>query len=402
MWDIHKYLPGTNLSNMNFIVGTFNTADLFTFTFTPPSPSKDQPTLAIAKKHQAIGNHSWLGLSPKTNADSNDRFLYATAWTEPPAIAAYKAQDSGKTITPINSKPVRARSGYVCASKSHVYTCGGPTGEAFTIDANGGVGDLVQELEFVDDKASDKPTGALHGDFGGLRHGSHSVDLSPDMNSLYIADIGRNAIFTYSVDNSHATSGKQHLTLGSKHISPRPNDGPRHTWPHPSGKILYSLQEHTSIVDLFSVASDGVTLTHIGGVRIIPADKHESAYWADEVRLSTASSTPKYMYASTRGLAAETKGYVAVFELEPDGTVASEQPVCIWETPTSGGIANAIEPAPQQEEFGGVEYLAMTDSQEGWVFMLSFDGKEIREVARVNLGKTAEGKVVQAATAVWL
>lgn len=389
---------------MNFIVGTFNTPDLFTLTFNPPSTLTRQAPLVIANKSQAIGNHSWLGLSPKSNENDTERFLYATAWTEPPSIAAYRVKSNGSTITidPINSKPVRARSGYVCASTTHVYSCGGPTGEAFSIAPDGGVGNLVQNLEFVDPGADDKPSGALHGDFGGLRHGSHSVDLSPDMRSLYIADIGRNAIFTYSIDDQHASSGKQHLTLGSKHISPRPNDGPRHTWPHPSGRILYSLQEHTSMVDLFAVAADGVTLTHKHGVRIIPADKDPKDYWADEVRLSTGSNTPKYMYASTRGLADETKGYVAVFELKPDGSVVSDQAIHIWETPTTGGIANAIEPAPSSANHDGVEYLAMTDSLEGWVFILSFDGKEVREVARVNLGKTEGGAVVQAATAVWL
>jgi carboxy-cis,cis-muconate cyclase len=387
---------------MNFIVGTFNTPDLFTLTFNPPSTRTRQAPLIIANKSPAIGNHSWLGLSPKKDNDTKEKFLYATAWTEPPSVAAYSAKDNGLTITPINSKPVRARSGYVCASNTHIYSCGGPTGEAFAIASDGGVGELVQELDFVDKDAEDKPSGALHGDFGGLRHGSHSADLSPDMQSLYIADIGRNAIFTYSIDNQHASSGKQHLTLGLKHISPRPNDGPRHTWPHPSGKILYSLQEHTSIVDLFTVADDGVTLMHKHGVRIIPADKDPKDYWADEVRLSTRSGTPRYMYASTRGLAAETKGYVAVFELHTDGNVVSEEAIHIWETPTSGGIANAIEPAPWSEDFEEVEYLAMTDSLEGWVFMLSFDGEEVKEVARVSLGKTDAGEVVQAATAVWL
>ena len=390
---------------MNFIVGTFNTPDLFTFTFNPPSTRTRQAPLVITNKSPAIGNHSWLGLSPKAEATADERLLYATAWTEPPSIAAYSVKSRGASITPINSKPVRARSGYVCASRSHIYSCGGPTGEAFTIAPDGGVGELVQELDFVDKDADDKPSGALHGDFGGLRHGSHSVDLSPDMRSLYIADIGRNAIFTYSIDNDHASSGgeKQHLTLGSKHISPRPNDGPRHTWPHPSGKVLYSLQEHTSMVDLFAIAVDGVTLTHTHGVRIIPAGKDPKDYWADEVRLSTRSPTaPRYLYASTRGLAAATKGYVAVFELHPDGSMVSEEPICIWETPTSGGIANAIEPAPWSEDHGDREYLAITDSLEGWVFVLSFDGREVREAARVGLGRTEGGEVVQAATAVWL
>ena len=158
------------------------------------------------------------------------------------------------------------------------------------------------------------------------------------------------------------------------------------------------------MVDLFSVADDGVTLTHLSGVRIIPDDKHENEFWADEVRLSTGPdrTRPTYMYASTRGLKPETKGYVAVFGLNEDGTLASEQALDIWETPTSGGIANAIEPAPWSVSTDGTEYLSMTDSEEGWVFILGFDGKKIREVQRVNLGRTDDGAIVKAATAVWL
>ena len=301
---------------------------------------------------------------------------------------------------------MRARSGYVCVSRTYIYSAGGPTGEVFTIKPDGGVGDLVQELSFVDSNGGSKASDAPHGDFGGLRSGSHSVDLSPDHKSLYIADIGRNCIWTYSINTARA-SKEPHLKLGSKHMSPRSNDGPRHTWPHPNGKMLYSLQEHSSMVDLFAVAEDGVTLSHLQGFKIIPADKDPKEYWADEVRLSNTDpaskdAKPIYMYASTRGLEAHIKGYVAVFALNEGGTVVDERAIHIWETPTSGGIANAIEPAPWRKEHDGLEYLAMTDSEEGWVFALSFDGREIKEIARVNLGKTEDGEVRQAATAVWL
>lgn len=390
---------------MDLIVGTFNTPDLFTLAFSPPTATSPEASLTIIRASPAIGNHSWLALSPldPTNPRGK-RFLYATAWTDPPSVAAYSVQLSGREIQFLNAKHVRARSGYVCASKTHVYSAGGPTGEAFKLEADGRVGDLVQELSFVDDESNAKASDAPHGDFGGLRSGSHSVDLSPDHRSLYIADIGRNCIWTYSIN---ATKDEPHLQLGSKHISPRSNDGPRHTWPHPGGRILYSLQEHSSMVDVFSVAADGVTLSHLQGVKIIPTDKDPKHYWADEVRLSTTDPSnkdtkPNFMYASTRGLQSHTKGYIAVFALNADGTLASEEAIHIWQTPTSGGIANAIEPAPWRQEHGEVENLAMTDSEEGWVFALSFDGKEIREVARVSLGKTEEGNVKQAATAVWL
>lgn len=380
-------------------MGTFNTSDLYFLHFSPGTISREA-SLTIVRSLPAIGYHSWLALS-KPGSLSEQRYLYATAWTDPPSIAAYSVDPSTRDIQFMNAKPVKARSGYVCASRTHVYSVGGPTGEAFKLLPDGSIGDLVQELSFVDQENSTTRSDVPHGDFGGLRHGSHSVDLSPDGRSLYVADIGRNAIFTYSINHTEASS--PHLVLGSKHISPRTNDGPRHTWPHPNGHILYSLQEHSSMVDLFSIGTNGTTLTHITGVKIIPKDKDPADYWADEVRISTSEAFPRYLYASTRGLHKETMGFVAVFELNADGTLLSNQAICIWETPTSGGIANAIEPAPPQKSSQQIEYIAMTDSEEGWVFVLAFDGKTIHEVARTSLGKTTDDDhTVQAATVVWL
>ncbi|TKA29815.1 hypothetical protein B0A50_03179 [Salinomyces thailandicus] len=392
---------------MDFICGTFN-HDLYTLHFQPPSKDT-QAKLSVIKPTPAIGGHSWLSLS------KDKQYLYCTAWTSPrPSVAAYKVLNSGREIQFLNAKPVNALSGYVCVSDTHLYSAGGPTGEVFRLARDGSIGDLVQELDFVDPEGvnvSQQRGEIAHGDFGGLRHGAHSVDLSPDGRALYIADIGRNCIWTYTVNDSLAggwSREESHLKLGSKHVSPRAHDGPRHTWPHPNGRLLYSLQEHSSMVDLFSIAGDGVRLQHLGGVKIIPDDKDEKLYWADEVRLSTGPSkmSPRYIYASTRGLQASTKGYVAVFRLKEDGTLASDKALDIWETPTSGGIANAIEPAPwstsEGESKSEVEYLAMTDSEEGWVSILAFNGKEINEVARVNLGKTDEGETVKTATAVWL
>ncbi|KAK6400699.1 hypothetical protein LTR95_019277, partial [Oleoguttula sp. CCFEE 5521] len=341
---------------MDFLVGTFNTSQLFTLHFS--SPTRDEPaSLRISHVSSAIGKHSWLSLS-RVRSDGT-RTLYATAWTEPPSLAAYTI-DAKHKVHFLNSKDIRSRSGYVCASDTHLYSTGGSTGEVFDLDQDGSIGNLVQELSFASDDEA-RPSSNLHGDFGGLRSGAHSVDLSPDGRSLYVADIGRNCIWTYSINaTSSSGSDSPHLTLGSKHISPRHNDGPRHTTPHPNGMILYSLQEHSSMVDLFAVADDGVALKHLSGVKIIPEEEDPKDYWADEVRVSNtvpgSQDTPKYVYASTRGLKAETKGYVAIFALHPDGTLANERPLCIWKTPTSGGIANAIEPAPRS---GGdeVEYL---------------------------------------------
>ena len=68
--------------------------------------------------------------------------------------------------------------------------------------------------------------------------------------------------------------------------------------------------------------------------------------------------------------------------------------ISIWETPTSGGWANAIQPGPIVD---GKEYIVLTDSEEGLVMVLSWNGQEFEEAARARLD---EGAGV--ATAVWL
>lgn len=118
--------------------------------------------------------------------------VYATAWTEPPGLASYAISGSPPRLTLLNSVRTAARSGYCCNSAVAVYSAGGPTGEVFAIDPSSGAfkegeGAELQKLGFVDDKGQTDDGGVM--DFGGLRHGAHSADLSPDGKLLYIADM---------------------------------------------------------------------------------------------------------------------------------------------------------------------------------------------------------------------
>lgn len=404
----------------DFLVGTFNTPQLYTLRFTPPTSSQPKSgSLEVLHRASAIGSHSWLHLSEQRQ--NGKRNLYATAWTDPATVVAYVV-NSPTDIQLLGSAPTRSRSGYVTASDIALYSAGGATGEVFALDPESGnvkassamngvssnhqSSDMkpLQLLSFLDEDAQ-RDDGSVM-DFGGLRHGAHSADLSPDGKAIYVADIGRNCIWTFSIDQ---TSGE--LTLGEKHISPRPTDGPRHVWPHPSGKFVYCLQEHTSMVDVFSTSNGGVNLKHEQGVRIIPPQEKEGDFWADEVRTSFSNGCqPKYLYASTRGLKEGKNGYIAVYSLTPEGMIdtSATSPsslkegdthsyaglLYMWETPNSGGWANAVQPGPTIDE---VEYLALTDSEQGFVFVLSWDGKEIKEIARTKLDEGAG-----AATAVWL
>lgn len=376
---------------LRLLVGTFKTPVVYTLAFDPTTS-----TLSILHKNPAIGSHSWLAVS------ASKQHLYATAWTEPPSTVAYSIHPDDGSVKLINNAPVRSRNGYVACSQTHVYSVSGPGGEVFAIREDGGIGSLVQEISFVEEEIAKAGAGGggakpVHGDFGGLRHGAHSGDLSPDGSAFYVADIGRNCVWTYAVDAA-AGGGRQHLALGEKHVALRSNDGPRHATPHPNGKVLYVLNEHSSTVDAFSLSSDQLRLSHATGVKIIPEANNPALYWADEVRVSKsllyegAAKAPKFLYASTRGLEAHTKGYVAVFALNEEGEIGECRDM--FETATSGGWANAVEPAPCGTGMKGMEYVALTDSEEGWVFVLAFDGSKLEEIARL--------RVEEAATAVWL
>ncbi len=425
----------------DFITGTFNTPFIFTLRFTLPSSSDSDSrgSLKVLKQHDGLGSHSWLHLNPHSSSDK--RYLYATAWTEPSALASYEVV-SPTEIKLLNTVNTKSRSGYVCASTTHVYSAGGATGEVFAIDSETGAYTLpyshaqmngsagahdtknippAQNVNFVDTTCQRDDGSTM--DFGGLRHGAHSADLNPEGSLLYIADIGRNCIWTYKINPD--PNAKEHMTLAEKKISPRKHDGPRHVWPHPGGKYVYSLQEHSSVVDVFEVVKNcdgGVNLVHVQGVKIIPQGLPVNEFWADEVRTSLSDGNePKYLYASTRGLKEGRKGYVAVYALTSkgliDGAEVLKQEVIdgeprdddqggllnMYETATSGGWANAVQPGPTVD---GLEYIAMTDSEEGLVFVLAWDGKELRESARVNLNEGTQlgegGKRHGAATAVWL
>lgn len=430
----------------SFLVGTFNTPELFQLHF-----DSTQHALHLVETFAAHGNHSWLAL----NEDRSN--LYATAWTEPAGVASYRLQgqtsaNGGLSLELLNTAATRARSGYVAVGKrcaNVLYSVGGPTGEVMRVQPDDGSfppdAAPLQHLDFVhgyvstpeQDAAAVTHTnsngrGQSNGrvmDFGGLRHGSHSIDLSHDGSLAYVADIGRNCVWVYTVS---AKDGS--LTLAQKSKAVRRNDGPRHVWPHPNGRVVYVLQEHSCMVDVFEVRryaeevaqgieangelgpqSKQVDLCWRQGVRIIPTELQPSLFWADEVRTSPGE-TPTHLLASTRGLEADTKGYVALFALDEQGYVSGlsrteavkeEGEVSwlhLWQSPTSGGWANAVEPCYKM--LAGPDgrkstYAVLTDSEQGLVMVLQVIDDRLVEVARVKLGKM-QGKVRGAATAVWL
>lgn len=99
-----------------------------------------------------------------------------------------------------------------------------------------------------------------------------------------------------------------------------------------------------------------------------------------------------------------TRGYVAVWAVSPDGTLASSEPITRYETPTSGGKANAVETFPFHPLGGvvAVDWIVLADDEQGWVWILNWDGLKLEEIAGVRLGEESGEIGVGASHAVWL
>ncbi|KII91226.1 hypothetical protein PLICRDRAFT_62351, partial [Plicaturopsis crispa FD-325 SS-3] len=365
----------------HFLLGTFRSPFLYTLSFDPQARR-----LALVHTATATGGHSWLHLS------KDRRYLYATGWTDPPSLAAYRMVPSGKErpfpVTElINTASPRFLSGYVGANGEALFSASGPQVDVFSLDTTSGgfsSGRVLQSVSLVDGESDGKQAeGEM--DFGGLRHGGHSADLSPDGSKLYVADIGRNCIWTYNVSSS------QTLSLASKTAATRENDGPRHAWPHPNGRIVYVVQEHSSMIDVFELVGDKLEWRQ--GASIIPSDATCGDFWADEVRTSSSAKT---LFGSTRGLTPSTRGFVVAFALLPSGLLASTTPSHRFETRTSGGWANAIAPCPYEGPNGQV-WLTLTDSEVGFVQLLQWtEDHGFNVVDEVMLGED-----IGASVAVW-
>ena len=72
---------------------------------------------------------------------------------------------------------------------------------------------------------------------------------------------------------------------------------------------------------------------------------------------------PNTLFTTTRGSTSATRGYLASFHLDDDGLFTTEIVPEYWETPTSGGKANALDILTKQDSEDAV-WILLTDDDD--------------------------------------
>ncbi|GAA5923554.1 lactonase family protein [Sporobolomyces koalae] len=423
--SLSSCIPSTSLTasqtcgRLHYLLsGTFNTVFLYLLAF---SPYTNPPTLRVHDRIRAEGPHQYLALSEERDT------AYATTWAQPPSLSSWSVLDRGQGgISRLNSVPISATGSYLAVLPSHwqssleldmprVYQAGGPVAQTFSLANTGALQDRLQEVIYLDggeaelwDPATDRTRVAL-------RYGSHAIDLDPNYKRAYVPHVGRDSIYAYAVE----LDGTLRQLAEVPSFGNRGHEGPRHSIPSRDGRKLYVVTEHTSYLDVYDVIGSMPYLAHSQRLSIIPSslDPSRALYRGDTLRLSLDDTR---IYVTTRGKTSAEKGFISVWRVEPDGSIADDSTSSTeergygalhrFETATSGGKANAIEvfPFSSAEQREGRDWLVLTDDEEGWVSILEWNDPacQLTEIARVQLGRQ-EGAVEEeagtgASHAVWL
>lgn len=411
----------TSSSVHHVLCGSFRSLSLFLLAF---SPSKR--TLSHLQTIPAFGPHQYLASN-----QHKDR-IYTTSWALPPSLSSWHVERSNPwRVTPINSVPITATSSYITVPPpyTHTYSAGGPTGESHLIDkTSGGLGEKVQEILFVSPEAlskADKTRVAL-------RYGSHGIEFTPSLKYAFVPVLGSNSIEMYAHDS--VTRQLTHIASVGSPRGKDANDGPRHVKIHPNGIFLYCVTEHSNFVDSYRILP--TMLEYVSSRSILPrnlsftqASASNHHFRGDTLMLAPSTSVnpnPTFLITTTRGSSSDVRGWLSVFPLAVNGDFASLEPneehdqeAERFQTPTSGGKANAIDILPKAGEDG--VWILLTDDDEvtaspngtGAIRVLEWEGwrkggvKIVAEWPSVNdespsVGSAERERIQGASHAIWL
>ncbi len=231
-----------------------------------------------------VSNPSFLIVHP------DQRFLYAVSEDAAGMLSAYLIDPSTGKLTLVNRVSSKGdgpchlaldREGRWLAVAN--YNSGSVA--VLPLRKDGGVGEAAAFVQHSGSGANPKRQAGPH---------AHSVVFSPDNRYVLAADLGADRIFVYRFD---AETGALRAAE-TPSVAVTPGSGVRHLAFHPSGKVLYAVNELASTVTTYLWDAAGGRLSEIQTVSSLPPG-YAGPNTAAEIAVNGAGIM---VYASNRGL----------------------------------------------------------------------------------------------------
>ncbi len=283
---------------MRVYVGTYTRGEsqgIYLLELNPETGELHSKTLA-----GEVVNPSFLAIHP------NGKNLYAVNEVSDfkesgsGGVAAFAIDpDSGK-LTLLGQQP--SRGGGPC----HVVV--DPSGRNALVANYGGGSATV--LPIQDDGSLDSPSSTVQHEGSSVNpqrqkepH-AHSINLDPDGQFAFVADLGIDKVMIYKFDPKQGTITPNETPSASV----EPGSGPRHFAFHPEGKRAYVINELTSTVTAFAYDPETGALTPTQTISTLPRDFTGNNTTAEVV----VHPSGKYLYGSNRG-----HDSIAIFAIDP-------------------------------------------------------------------------------------
>lgn len=131
---------------------------------------------------------------------------------------------------------------------------------------------------------------------------AHSIFQVPGTNDVLVADLGSDTVYVYALEKGLLTEHSRANTV--------PGAGPRHMALHPSGDILYTINELNNTITVFDFNKNTGILKPYRSVSTLP-EGHESRSWCSAIRVSQDG---RFLYGSNR-----EHDSISVFKAEEGG-----------------------------------------------------------------------------------
>ncbi|MDR3518850.1 MAG: lactonase family protein [Azospirillaceae bacterium] len=266
--------------------------------------------LTLVKTFEA-DNPSWIAL------DAAHHTLYAVNENEPEGgVTAYAIDPATGDLSKINT--VSSKGKWPCHLSVHpsgkfvlAANYGTGTVAVFPILANGGVGEASDVQgnpgPLNPAQAKDSPPGQTGpSDHSGPHF--HMVQADPAGRFIIANDAGRDQIVRWSLD---VATGKL-SAAPSPILAVEAGSAPRHFAFHPSGRIIYNLQEQDGIVSVYHYDPETAALTPMQSLSLF-APGFAGSFLGSELALSPNG---RFLYAAARLV-----DTITVFAINRDGSL---------------------------------------------------------------------------------